>query len=574
MPPARALFRLRTASCTVAARHGKTFACPKCSFRKRSVRKSASHLKLACDVPDEPALDEQDLQALEDVCRAFREATGWPLTYSPDNRSQNNFNLMWSAPADPGVGNSLGLFRIFDCSRGGQMPRTELEPACELAGAAARLWAELVATRRALRSREAELAAGIPLVTHRDEIGQLAARLEGVLRAGAEAVDCQAAGLYVLDEGTSQLKLRASWGLPLRRMLEAPRPLAAAVADVEALLGHAVVVGGDRCPTVWNAPESFVSSVCLPVASATVPLGTVWFFCDAARDFTDRQTELLEVCSGRLAAELEREVLLVELKKLRKARSAVVLPENRPAPAVSTAVNIAPQIAGWKISGGRRTYGGVGTGFCDWFERAGGSLVVAAAQACGAGTAGALVSAAAHAALRARAPLPGSSGALLETVDRVLWTNSAGDDACGIVCAELRPATGRVKLSAAGPIVAIAVSQSTDRLLSGPTEPLGRSGGHQPAWVTHAIEPGEVVVLLGSAILGRMAKDSAPIESESLSDEAERPRLSDLQSAVAEAIRKHRGETADRLASAVLSAMAAFTAPRTADAVAVVLERR
>ena len=42
----------------------------------------------------------------------------------------------------------------------------------------------------------------------------LADRLEAVLRGGAQAVGCQAAALYLLDDGTSQLKLRAAGACP------------------------------------------------------------------------------------------------------------------------------------------------------------------------------------------------------------------------------------------------------------------------------------------------------------------------------------------------------------------------
>ena len=67
-------------------------------------------------------------------------------------------------------------------------------------------------------------------------------RLEAVLRGGTEAVDCQAAALYLLDDATSQLKMRSCWGLPLDRLAAPARPLKGAVADLEALLGHAVVI--------------------------------------------------------------------------------------------------------------------------------------------------------------------------------------------------------------------------------------------------------------------------------------------------------------------------------------------
>ena len=70
------------------------------------------------------------------------------------------------------------------------------------------------AARHALRQREAELATFVPVVVRADETPSLATRLEAVLRGGAEAIGCQAAGLYLLDPATTELKLRSSWGLP------------------------------------------------------------------------------------------------------------------------------------------------------------------------------------------------------------------------------------------------------------------------------------------------------------------------------------------------------------------------
>ena len=71
------------------------------------------------------------------------------------------------------------------------------------------------------------------LVVRREDQKHLAARLEAVLRAGAEAVGGDAIALYLLDEATTELKLRCSWGLPFDRLVAPARPLQGAVADLE-----------------------------------------------------------------------------------------------------------------------------------------------------------------------------------------------------------------------------------------------------------------------------------------------------------------------------------------------------
>src|SRR5262249_33165974 len=144
-----------------------------------------------------------------------------------------------------------------------------------------------------------------------NEPAHLAARLEATLQAGAQAIKCDSAALYLLDEGTSQLKLRAAWGLPLAKLQEAARPLADQMADLEALLGHAVALES-RAEMVGpcHSPEPAAAALCVPVSSPTNPLGTLWLFSRREREFTDEQTNIAEVVAGKIASDLERTVLL------------------------------------------------------------------------------------------------------------------------------------------------------------------------------------------------------------------------------------------------------------------------
>ena len=72
-------------------------------------------------------------------------------------------------------------------------------------------------------------------------------------------------------------------------------------------------------------PEDFAAAVCVPVSTPTTLLGTLWVFCNQRRDFNDRETNILEVVAGRIAADLEREMLLragVDGAKLQKQVAA------------------------------------------------------------------------------------------------------------------------------------------------------------------------------------------------------------------------------------------------------------
>ena len=206
---------------------------------------------------------------------------------------------------------------------------------------------DLAATRHALWQREAELAAGVPVASPSDETRHLAERLQAVLKGGAEALDCHAAALYLLDEGTRHLKLRSSWGLPPNKLVEAPRPLAGAIADLEALLGHAVVLTDIALAKSWNAPEAYPAALCVPVASPTIPLGTLWFFSREQRDFSDRQTNLAEIIAGRVAADLDREALLNEAAASEPAKR---LFRELDSYRQDNAQRTMPIFEGWKLS--------------------------------------------------------------------------------------------------------------------------------------------------------------------------------------------------------------------------------
>ncbi len=189
---------------------------------------------------------------------------------------------------------------------------------------------ELFAARRALRDREAELAAAVPVKPHENEEHHLAQRLDATLRAGAQGIGCQAAALYLLDDATSELKLRAAWGLPLDRFTADARQLKEQMADLEALVGHAVALE-TRADMVgrWRPPEKAGAALCVPVSSPTMPLGTLWFFSQKERPFSDEQTNIAEVVAGKIASDLERAALVEQKTSGRELERQVAAAPKR-----------------------------------------------------------------------------------------------------------------------------------------------------------------------------------------------------------------------------------------------------
>ena len=276
---------------------------------------SLKRLKLRQEqLPGARRPDIENVASLPELLAAFEDATGRSLQFTRGLKPTCPTEHAWSAPDNPGVGVTLGP-AILDPARSASaasVPAAGQEPVRRLGSAVGKMLEELLATRHALWEREAELAAGVPVLGRPGNQKHLAARLEAVLRGGAQATRCHAAAVYLLDESTSNLKLRSSWGLPPQRLLDPPRPLRGAMADLEAMLGHAIVLEDAHLFEHWRLPEEFAAAVCVPIATPTTVLGTLWVYSRTKRAFTDHQTNILEVVAGRIAADLEREVLLKE----------------------------------------------------------------------------------------------------------------------------------------------------------------------------------------------------------------------------------------------------------------------
>jgi hypothetical protein len=444
-----------------------------------------------------------ELASLGEVCRTFEQATGWALRYVPGREPTLDPDLMWSAPVDPGVGITPGHFRI---DLGGPAlsecgPRLDLESAVGLAGSIAALACTLLQTRHALWQREAELAAGVPLVSTPQDGLHLAERLEGALKAASQAIHAEAAGLYLLDAGTTELKLRSCWGLPKTRLTEPARSLKAAVGDLEALSGHAVVLDNPRLFDAWNVPErNYAHAVCIPVASPTAPLGTLWVFGGEPRILDDRDTQLLEIVAGRVSAELERAMLLSEGAAATRFGRQLEAAERFQQGQMPT---IAPLIDGWSVAGRVQQLDRVGGAWYDWLATDGDDLAVLVGVADESGLEGALTStllrAAARAAVERGADVPGS----LESSAHALWSGSRGDRRAALAAFSLDPALGVVRFATAGPAAALLVGLNVCERLDLPAPSLGRAPSCEPILYERLVSPGEAIVVyaLGPAEL-------------------------------------------------------------------------
>jgi len=428
--------------------------------REIAVAPSASpSLKLYTERAATPARPPvETIGALPQVLQAFQATTGWSLLYeaaktgisNDDYGVKKNSKNGWSAPIAPGMETSAGrlsLEAIVSAASTKKAPTVDFDAARDMAAAIGEMVNELMRTRHALWQREADLAAGVPLLPHHEEDDHLASRLQSALKAATGAVEGQAAALYLLDENTTELKLRSCWGLPFDRLTAPARRLQGSLADLEALLGHAVVLENTAILSGWNVPEEFAAAICVPVSSSTTILGTLWVFCDEARDFTDQQTNIVEIVAGKIAADLERDMLLregVEGSQLRKQWTAAERRQKNQLPTVS------PLLDGWQIAGWAAQAQGLGGAFYDWFCLPDGLVACALSESLDRRLESALSAAGVKAALRAHAGYHREAQTVLQRLNLTIWTNSAGDQYANVFFGLVETGTGRVCCGIAG----------------------------------------------------------------------------------------------------------------------------
>lgn len=455
-----------------------------------------SYLRIHTEDAPGPSLAQH--AAVDLVCRAFARATGWSLAFDPTPQATPSSDLLWSAPVNPGVGTAPGHFRIeAGDEAGGVEPRIELELAAELAGAMALLAGDLYRAEHALWLREGELATLVPVRPHADDAGQVAARLEAVLASGAQAVGCYGAGLYLLDADTTHLKLRSCWGLPRTRLADPPRPLSGALADLEALLGHAVVLDAPGMFELWRAPLESPVAVCVPVSTATVPLGTLWMFAQAGRTLGDRELGVIEVVAGRLAAELERQTLLVEGLDGARLKRQVALAERMQQDQLP---RILPRIPGWEIAAWSAPADRLGGDFYDWFPLPDERLALAVGDAQPSGLSAALVACSLRAALRAHGACGYHPAEVVARVNDTIWSGSSGDQLAGLCYLVLDGARHRLELAAAGNPLVLRIGRGTWQSLIEPSVYLGSEPTLHLPEIACELAPGELVVVASEGL--------------------------------------------------------------------------
>ncbi len=287
-----------------------------------------------------------------ELSQAFAAATGWTLAFNESRQSQTRRR-------QPGLGDSpvTGTLKIDDMSA--EWPAgvvTAHRGKCDrLVEGLDQLVAELQRTRLKLYAAQAELATQIPVVVSPDDSYRIAELLAALLDGAAHSVGGTSGAMYLLDDGTEWLKMRSSVGLDGKHIRNNERLFATCPADIEAMAGHAIVVTDPTQGEIWNVPEQCRSAVCVPIASSTTILGTMWVFGDEIRDYSEQEVNILEIIAGRIAAELEREAVIRHSRDFGKQPVSRTRVESHPV--------VDPPFDGWSLEG---QVGWAGDKFIEW----------------------------------------------------------------------------------------------------------------------------------------------------------------------------------------------------------------
>jgi len=224
---------------------------------------------------------------------------------------------------------------------------------------------------------------------------------------------------------------------------------------------------------------------------------------------------MLEIVAGRIAAELEREMLLNEAVGTAQIKRQLAAAERIQRNQLPT---IAPLLDGWDIAGWTEQAGEIGGDFYDWFCLPDGLLVVATGSAGESGIAGAMIAGNVRAALRSHAQYHRDADRLLRQINLTLWTGSAGDQAASLFGGLVETATGHIGYASAGQPSAILLQSQGWQSLVRPFTRLGEGPEAEFEPCDTRLRAGEALLLFTPGCRNTRDQSGHPLGEVALAD--------------------------------------------------------
>ena len=465
-------------------------------------RKDSSFLKLHVE---DPAVDSKNDSGasqfnIDALLNAFSNATGWQIKKKPSLPHaakgedapplRSRMNLVSMAPIDGELEPDLQTATVV-----GEQEAWELLEQIDA------LVQQLDQSENIIERQETQLATTLGVSIRQDEADILNSRLHEVLERASAQTNSDAAAIYLLDDATSELKMRSCYGMPTNKLGCAPRQLRGSMADLEALMGNAVLVENVSLAPEWNCPEDYAAGMCLPIGSPTMPHGTIWLWSQHIRDFTTSDVEAAKSACEKILINLERSVLAEEVLSTRaRARSvedasliqSSRLPNNQP-------LHSDYEIGGWTFQG--QSLGG---NFHTWTMNKHMNICAALGSANQSGPTGALVATSTQSVIETCWNANHRPSQILRKTNDILWSSEDESWRSSLCYLQTHPESGSTQLALGGDIQTLLMSERGFRMISGTPTLLGEQPDTSFRNEQLYLEGGELLVIASAAVLGGM----------------------------------------------------------------------
>jgi len=439
------------------------------------------------------------------VLKSFSEATSWavcdrpkqaesrtevPSPHLPQSKMSRRWRLIETVVQDG----------IPDLAELAELPSVPMDSAQDLLVAIERLVDRLDLAEETVRRQEAELATSVGLTNHSDRQRETADRLESILDSVSRSIGAVAGAIYLLDDETSSLKLRSSIGLPKSRLSAPPRDLRGSLADLEALLGNAVLLNDIELMRDWPSPEPFASALVVPIGSSTMPHGTMWFWSEKTRSYSPTEVEVANLAAGRVMSEIEQSILGQEVHQSRVIQKqfdtasitqASLLPSSQ-------ILNKDFDVNGWTFQNGS-----IGGGFHHWDVNQQEMMTIAMGNASQQGPDGAIVATGIQSIIRTQWQGSSNPVAIMQTINDTMWGLQEADWSASLGLIQINPATGYGSICSAGDIQSFIISHRGFRPIGTPGLRLASQPDTLFSSSRFNLQPGEILLSFTSGILSK-----------------------------------------------------------------------
>lgn len=261
-----------------------------------------------------PRRAEDGLDWIDHISDRFSAATGWPLTFRPQDPAASGSRTpetCWASDIRRGD-EVLGKLQIDLPADPGRDPG--FQSTCELGESLSSLISQLVTACDRLERKSNDVALLLDMARPRDPAERpIANELREFLRVAAELTGFWGAAFFLLTPDGRELRLRAGHRVQPEEIPQPVRPLEMMPPDVRALAGEDFTINasGDSIYRRW-LPAQCPTGHCVAVRTPAGPAGVLWLFDRRERTIDADESRTIQTIAAQLAGALERVVLLRE----------------------------------------------------------------------------------------------------------------------------------------------------------------------------------------------------------------------------------------------------------------------